>query len=611
VNLEQLKQLAAMAPVEESPYPPAPAQGPKTASRRGEVRPMENTLGTLELGAYLTHYGIDYKTKQQGALTLYLLKECVFDPNHSPYEASICYSPTPPFLTYQCFHQSCRGKTWKEARRAISGADSLAPFCANYDPQWKQKKSELGTRLMVDLDIGPVDPLETRSDIMVHGQPLPPPREIDPLEFFDLRGKRPQFVENWMAKYLAAQLGPICYTEGVYWRYEGGVWKEFPQEVIRQTAQQAMKDRVKSTYIDNSMKILAALVKRTEAQWTTDDRYVNCRNGMVDLKEAALLPHDPAYRSRTQIPCNFDMNATYDRWLRFLEEVFPEDDQKKPGELGKADLLQQFFGYCLLGDCRYQKALFLYGVGANGKSTAINALISVLGIENTSTLTIEDMSERFTTHFLQGKLLNFATETNTRNPMDTEKFKAAVRGDPLKAERKYGSPYNFSPTAKWVVAMNEAPVIPDKTPGFTRSIIVLEFKHRFVGGEIDYGLGEKLGAERDGIFMWTLFGLERLLKRNGFAIPSKVEEEGREFMRALNPLLLFVDEECTMGPQEEVGSTEFYNRYKEWCSDGHNRPLSRNKFADQILMHWPEVTKGWIGETTQRKRGFKGIGLKV
>jgi P4 family phage/plasmid primase-like protien len=589
---------------------PVPSHSSQTA-RFGSVRPMHNDLGTLDVGTYLSHYGVPYKTNQRGATTLYALEHCVFDPDHEPWGAAVCYTPTPPFLTYQCSHDSCYGKTWREARRLISGDDSLAPFCANYDPEYKHKKQtfDLGTMIMRGLRVETGDLAPMNADIVVFGKVLPTAKEVDPMEFFDKRGKRPVFVEHWMGKYLATVLGPICHTDGVYWRYQDGVWREFPQGAIKQVAETALKDHVKASYIDASMKVLSAMVNRTEAQWVTNSNFINCKNGMVDLVEAKLLPHDPEYRSRSQIPANFDMDATYDRWLQFLEEVFPEYAGKKLGEPGKADVLQQYFGYCLLGHCEFQKALFLYGVGANGKSTAINALVSVLGIENASTLTIEDLGQRFTSHFLQGKMINIATETNTRNPLDTELFKAAIRGDAIKAERKYGEPYTFKPIAKWIVAMNETPIIPDKTPGFTRSILVLEFKRRFVGKEIDPQLSEKLAQERDGIFMWSLFGLERLIKQNGFETPVQVEEERKDFMRALNPFLIFIEEECIEGPGQEVSSAYLYNRYKDWCTEGHNRPLSRNKFYDQVLMNLPAVRKGRVGDD-DNKRGFIGLGLK-
>ena len=107
-----------------------------------------------------------------------------------------------------------------------------------------------------------------------------------------------------------------------------------------------------------------------------------------------------------------------------------------------------------------------------------------------------------------------------------------------------------------------------------------------------------------------MFGLERLLKNNGFELAGIVERESQEFMKTLNPVLLFAEEQLIVGPKQEVGTRELYDEYKKWCSDGGNRPLSRNKFQDQIMMNFASVTKNNIRKAGNQKRGFRGIGIK-
>lgn len=77
---------------------------------------------------YLNHYNIKaVKEKDQNGATLYCLDECLFDPSHSPNNASIVQQPNGK-LSYQCFHDSCGGKTWHDARKKISGDDELTDF---------------------------------------------------------------------------------------------------------------------------------------------------------------------------------------------------------------------------------------------------------------------------------------------------------------------------------------------------------------------------------------------------------------------------------------------------------------------------------------------------
>lgn len=86
--------------------------------------PTGNTQ-KLDVPAYLSKYGIEIvKTKQAGSSTLYCLKHCIFDSSHVNNESSIGQTSEGK-LFYQCFHDSCNGRTWKEARQIISGNDPL------------------------------------------------------------------------------------------------------------------------------------------------------------------------------------------------------------------------------------------------------------------------------------------------------------------------------------------------------------------------------------------------------------------------------------------------------------------------------------------------------
>ena len=80
----------------------------------------------LDVQAYCSHFGIDLVKTQDlpSGGTMYCLKHCVFDENHSPNQSSIIQQ-TDGSLGYQCFHNSCKGRKWKEARNQISGDQKL------------------------------------------------------------------------------------------------------------------------------------------------------------------------------------------------------------------------------------------------------------------------------------------------------------------------------------------------------------------------------------------------------------------------------------------------------------------------------------------------------
>jgi P4 family phage/plasmid primase-like protien len=608
-GLEELRKLASLvmkeAPQAKSagdqqasakPAPPRQAQNP------GGAKPFkESTLGPIKMDDYLDRYGIGFKVKGgKNGQTIYLLDRCVFNCDHTDGQAAIVTAPTgQPF--YECKHNSCKGKHWKDARLRISGDRSVAEFCAGFDPNWIPPQ-QTGTGAMAELSVS------TALDIKSVATSVAAPEKTDPNEFFEKRGKRPVFVPMYLAKYLATYLYPLVHTAGAFWRYEDGIWQPFTDTSMNQVIVAVMKERVQADMMTNTAKILRGLINKEEKMWQTDTNLINLANGMLDILNMQLLPHDPKYGSRTQLPVNFNPKAFSQRWHDFLKEVFPEDD-----EYAKRGLLQQFFGYCLLRDCRYQKALFLYGTGANGKSTVLDVLQAAVGRDNTSSLSLADLTQRFKAQFLRDKLINLATETNTKDPLATELLKAIIAGDPITAEQKYGEQFQFRPFAKFVTAMNDAPIVPDKSYGFGRRIIVLNFERRFTDEEIKPRMAEYLIKELDGIFNWMVEGLKALLKNDGFTISAEIAKATSDFMETLNPLLIFVNELCEVHEGATVSTTDLWSAYAEWCAEGKNRPLGRNRFLDQVRQTFRTVKTKRIdegaGEDPQRTRSFLGIGL--
>ena len=110
--VEALSQ-EAIAKAQEN-FTPPPASPPTSTSNAQK----------LDVPAYLAKYGWEVtKVVQKGSSTLYCLKHCPFDSSHVN-EAAIGQTAEGK-LFVQCFHDSCKNRTWHEARKIISGNDPL------------------------------------------------------------------------------------------------------------------------------------------------------------------------------------------------------------------------------------------------------------------------------------------------------------------------------------------------------------------------------------------------------------------------------------------------------------------------------------------------------
>lgn len=103
----------------------------KESGKRAHDRQTPNE--GFDLTRYLQHYGVIVKTlKDHGGSTLHVLDTCLFDETHAGGESSIGQT-TGGKLFYQCFHDSCKGRTWHDARQKISGGDKLSQFCRGFN----------------------------------------------------------------------------------------------------------------------------------------------------------------------------------------------------------------------------------------------------------------------------------------------------------------------------------------------------------------------------------------------------------------------------------------------------------------------------------------------
>ena len=619
VPLSKLQALAALAPQDEEKKTPSCNLPAKTAKPRkaggGRTKRMHSQdLGKVLLDKYLTAYGVAYDIEHKNGATWYMLKEgCLFDSNH--HGAAIVQNADGK-ITYTCWHDSCAGYKWADVRQSISGNEKIAEYCENYDPNWTPARA-CGSGLLATIEVlppGPPKPGSLLATIVDAPDRVPAPGDIDPDEFFQYRGKRLKFCVQKMVGYLAVHLAPIVCTAGKFYRYQSGVWSVYDDACVRQIVTVALGDRVQGNWVSEAVTLLKDTVLRREAptenHWLSYPHLVNVTNGMVDLNTGQLIPHDPKYCSRVQLPIKFDMEATYERFWQFCTEIFPENGEDGSWGTGgglKTMILQEFMGYCLMDTCKFEKCLFMYGQGANGKSTVLKVMEQLLGEDHCSAMNIDDLANRFNIPYLQSKLINVSAEAIAKEQSGVQNLKRFISGDRVEGEWKHGERVNYAPRTKFIFAMNLPPNIHDKSHGFNRKVLVLNFNRVFEEWEMDRDLHEKLMEELDGIFIFALEGAMRLLKQNHFTDGEIIEKDKDMFMGQLNNVLMFVGEQCHLEQDARIKSDDLFEAYKKWCEKCGLRALGAPKFQEQLMQKW-KITKAkgtWPGGRYMTLHGIR------
>ncbi|MFC1646592.1 phage/plasmid primase, P4 family, partial [Candidatus Omnitrophota bacterium] len=328
--------------------------------------------------------------------------------------------------------------------------------------------------------------------------------------------------------------------------------------------------------------------------------FLNVKNGLYDIDNMRLIPHTPQVYSVNQLNVTYQNNAQCPLWVKTLREIFEDDS-------ARIMLLQEYFGYCLTRDTDYEKSLFLFGEGANGKSVVLYVLEELIGRENCSSIPLEKFNDMHYVARLRDKLVNISLETNAKADVYDNMFKAIVTGDTIAADEKYGQPFQFKPYCKLLFSTNNMPRVKDKTEGYFRRLLVLPFNRQFTVNERDPKLKYKIaGSELDGIFLWALNGLKCLRERGYFEESASMLAVKDEYRKENNNVIIFVDEVCVIDAHAEVKKDELYQVYHDWCFNSGYKALRKIAFGRELQRRYEFVADA----RSSYERRWEGVRLR-
>lgn len=367
------------------------------------------------------------------------------------------------------------------------------------------------------------------------------------------------------------EIGSVKRDENGLWWYDAGRWRPDGVDEIHRRVHRILGDAYKKRHSTELVDILKR--RAPERPMKLDTRYVNVRNGLLDWCTGELHPHDPDIAVGPQIPVDWNPDATCPTFDRFASEVFPDD---------ALDLVDEVMGYALYPAYPIHKVLALYGTGRNGKGTFIRLLTSLVGQENASAVSPQQLDERwFHVIQLRGKLLNTAGDVSANTFRKAEVFKKVTGGDAVTEGARRQDPVTFTSFALHVVAYNELPRSNDASEGFMSRWLVMPME-RYFGGKPDPYLAEKLEADLPGILVRAVTGLRRLLVRGWFEEPPSVKAATDMFRQHADPVTSFLTEQTRDAPGGFLARPRMHDVYKAWCSYHGVAPLAPGKFHARV-----------------------------
>lgn len=429
--------------------------------------------------------------------------------------------------------------------------------------------------------------------------------ELDPNEVKELvrrgftinsnTGAIVNFNANFFVEFVKERINILYSTDEFFYIYNVSVWlKQDDKEVLKLLREILQEPRFGVWNRKFEEEYFLALKREVfySGKLNPYNNIINMANGVFDLNTLKLLPHDPQYLSTIQIPIEYKEDAECKRFEKCLQEIFENDVER-------ITVAQEWAGYGITTETKAQKALILHGSGGNGKGVFTEVLSMLIGEDNISHIPLNELHKGFSRVCLYNKTANICNENETDGKnFNTQYFKAIVGEDTINAEQKNKPVFSFKPTAKFILSMNSLPSTKDKSKGYFRRLMILNFTAYFSEEARDKDLKNKLKEELSGIFLWAIEGLKRL-ETNDFKF-SKCENMDntlKEYEKEQNPMIAFFDD-CiveTNDIKNREDNRVILNTFKNWAeSNGH-----KGYGAMATQRFWREF------ETVACARGYK------
>jgi putative DNA primase/helicase len=336
----------------------------------------------------------------------------------------------------------------------------------------------------------------------------------------------------------------------------------------------------------------------------TNPHAFNVANGTLDLKTLDFGEHrrDDLL---TQISfVVFDAAATCPAWIVSTERWLPDAATR--------DFVQEAVGLSLLGIALDEFWLFLYGDGANGKSTFIRVLEWLFGSyghkaqAETFMQTKRDReSGRPSPELLalKGKRLVTVQETAQQHRLNETLIKDLTGRDSITARGIFAkAETTFMPQFTLWMFGNHRPNIKDTSAGTWRRVRLIPFGQTIPENERDSQLADKLRAELPGILNWALEGLRRVQQR-GVVVPEAVRAATDDYRSEQDAFRAFLTECTATGPRCEATAAQLWAAWCAWAKQNGEPEGTQRSFGLELRR------RGFEKHTDRAGVKWRGMGI--
>lgn len=381
----------------------------------------------------------------------------------------------------------------------------------------------------------------------------------------------------------------LCKNHDFIYLYNGTYWSEIDKEMFQKFLGEAAEKMGVAKFSARYYQFREQLFKQFLAtaylptpESNNDRVLINLQNGTFEISPQGtnLRPFDRSDFITYQLPFEYNPQAKAPLFEAYLNRVLPDKERQM--------VLAEYLGYVFIkhgsNALKEEKALVLYGMGANGKSVFFEIVNSLLGVENVSTFSLQSLTNDngYFRAKLANKLVNYASEINGN--LEASIFKQLVSGEPVEARLPYGQPFVLKQYAKLIFNCNELPKDVEHTNAYFRRFLIIPFDVTIPTQEQDKQLHTKIiERELSGVFNWVLQGLNRLLEQKRFSECEAAQKAVEQYRTESDSVQMFLSEHgYKVSATNEIPLKDVFNDYRSYCSDSGFKACSVKTFADRL-----------------------------
>jgi len=411
-------------------------------------------------------------------------------------------------------------------------------------------------------------------------------------------------VENF------GKIQPVFYDRsGMFWMWDD---EDISWKLVDETDILNMVDQLNNRNIISSrerIEIINSLKQygRKHIPKPVKKTWIQFKNKIYDIKSGESFEATPKYFVTNPIPYEVSGDSRTPTIDKIFEEWVGKDNVKT---------LHEILAYSLLPDYPINRLFCFIGGGMNGKSCFLNLMKKFVGVNNVCSTELDTLiNSRFEVTRLHKKLICLMGETNFNEMSKTSIIKKLTGQDTIGFEYKNKTPFEDTNYAKIIIATNNLPTTTDKTIGFYRRWLIIDFPNQFT--EAKDILADIPEEEYNNLATNSVILLNELLEKREFTNEGSVEDRMKRYEEKSNPFDKFWNDNIKEDYGSFVTKAQFRKHLNEWCKEHNFRELSDQSINKKmkesgISLDSRDYMDWFEGENKSKKlvRVWKGIKLK-